>query len=87
MLTSLRTSIARQYNPTLMGLAGMAFSLIEGRLVAMYNEHRADIEREKARSTNDIQDEQQLIEAIQRSAEQDREKIGEALKKPHSPFY
>ena len=44
-MSSLRTSIAREYNPLLMGFAGIAFSLIEGRIAAMYNEYRADLER------------------------------------------
>ena len=56
-MTSLRTSVSREYNPMLMGLAGMAFGLIEGRIVAMYNEYSADLEREHARTTADIKNE------------------------------
>lgn len=59
----------------LMGLAGMAFGLIEGRIIAMYNEYRADIEREKARTANDVQNEEQLLEAINQSVENDRAEI------------
>jgi len=37
VITSLRTSVVREYNPMLMGLAGIAFGLVEGRIVAIYN--------------------------------------------------
>ena len=87
VIQSLRASIVRIYNPMLMGLAGMAFSLIEGRIVAMYSEYRADLERESARTVNDVQNEEQLIEAINQSAENDRQEILDALKKPHSSLY
>jgi|JI61114BRNA_FD_contig_31_2863334_length_421_multi_3_in_0_out_0_1 hypothetical protein len=72
-MSSLRTSIAREYNPLLMGFAGIAFSLIEGRIAAMYNEYRADLEREKARTANDVQSEEQLIEAINQASKNDQE--------------
>lgn len=65
----------------------MAFGLIEGRIVGMFDEYRADLEREHARTVNDIQDEEQLIAAINRSTEDDREEIENILKKPHSPNY
>jgi hypothetical protein len=37
VIMSLRASICREYNPMVMGMAGMVFGLLEGKIVAIYN--------------------------------------------------
>lgn len=71
----------------MMGMAGLVFVLVQRFIFPLYNEYKADMEREAQRTAADHLNEEQLLARIQTTSSQDKNEIEESLKKPHSKHY
>lgn len=64
ILQGIKAAFARKYNEKLMGMAGIAFGMVEARIYDIYREYAGDVEREKQRSQQEVADETTLLKRI-----------------------